>query len=828
MEKLRVDLMKMKKKSIIYHSTSIEIEKNDEGEYLYHEEYPDRIKKKALKYPKYRDVKLGTFYDKKKNGSLVFMGELYNLIGVDVDNKDDTIDKYEELCKTNKFNRNTFTIKTVNDGFHEYYRLTVEQKEKLKNFCASTGNLYGLNIDIKYTNQLLFGPSVFGDDNEFTYEIINDNDPLILPEFLFNEILKHVNFKKEKKDEATKIENNSDKKEPKKMDIKEKIQKKQFDEKKLNKINELVDMLSEQRADIRDPWYRLGCCLHNIDNSLLSVWIEFSKKCKHKFKEGECEKLWSEMTNEGLNMGSLHYWAENDNQKKYYEFKNKNLLKNIENSYSMTNDDLAKIFYKLKKNVLKCAQEEPKPIWYILDGGIWEKLEGTSKIRSMINKNLIPIYRKHLIYLSQKNLFEDITDKEKDEHDKNIIIINKLITKLKSFSFVSEVIKQSIQYFKEDKFVEKLDINPDILCFGKDLLDLKTCEWRETLPTDYCSLKCGVTKDEITDEHIDFLNNVLLDIFNTEEKKQYMLNQFSTFLNGRNLKQLFYIHLGSGGNGKTLIQEYLKGSFGEYFCDLPTSLITQKEGKANEANPELCRGRGKRIAFFAEPEEGSKANNSVLKKWSGGDRISCRPLYENSYQYPVLFKIIILCNTKFELQDIQDTSTTRRIIYTKFKSLFVYEPKVNFEKLRVDEYLSEEYVNKIKGSFMFMLIENYKKLKENNFKLIMPEDMIVDRNEFIDNNDEVKTFFKNECVKTNNEIDYMTLKDLFSNFLDYAKKNNIKTNVKEKNFKERLCKELPYKERFQPRINGKQYHLRSVFTNTKMNNDEEDINDLDN
>jgi hypothetical protein len=49
-----------------------------------------------------------------------------------------------------------------------------------------------------------------------------------------------------------------------------------------------VSLLSDDRNNTFDAWIKLGWALHNIDNSLLSTWIEFSRRSS-KFKEGECE-----------------------------------------------------------------------------------------------------------------------------------------------------------------------------------------------------------------------------------------------------------------------------------------------------------------------------------------------------------------------------------------------------------------------------------------------------------------------------------------------------------------------------------------------------------
>jgi hypothetical protein len=81
-------------------------------------------------------------------------------------------------------------------------------------------------------------------------------------------------------------------------------------------IEELVDLLDLERADSYEKWIRVGWCLHNIDVALLSKWIDFSKKSS-KYREGECEKLWVSMKDEGLGIGSLHRWAKEDSPNGY-------------------------------------------------------------------------------------------------------------------------------------------------------------------------------------------------------------------------------------------------------------------------------------------------------------------------------------------------------------------------------------------------------------------------------------------------------------------------------------------------------------------------------
>ena len=79
---------------------------------------------------------------------------------------------------------------------------------------------------------------------------------------------------------------------------------------------------------------RLGWCLHNIDHRLLEDWVEFSKQSE-KFVDGECEKEWGTMKNEGLGLGSLYLWAKEDNLEQYTELSRNNLRQCMLNSFQL-------------------------------------------------------------------------------------------------------------------------------------------------------------------------------------------------------------------------------------------------------------------------------------------------------------------------------------------------------------------------------------------------------------------------------------------------------------------------------------------------------------
>jgi hypothetical protein len=178
----------LKKYCIVFHSININLSWDEKEE---------KLKKKPIGMPSYKDKAISCDFNAAKNGLIIPLGKRYcNLIGVDVDNKNDTIDFFNDLAKENDFDLNTLSVKTINDGMHYYFKLNKTQMKGLDEFMSSTALCFTTpdqqrNIDVKYTNQVFFGPSYLNHDKKvYKYKVQNDTEPIILPDYLYDEIHK--------------------------------------------------------------------------------------------------------------------------------------------------------------------------------------------------------------------------------------------------------------------------------------------------------------------------------------------------------------------------------------------------------------------------------------------------------------------------------------------------------------------------------------------------------------------------------------------------------------------------------------------------------------
>jgi putative DNA primase/helicase len=88
--------------------------------------------------------------------------------------------------------------------------------------------------------------------------------------------------------------------------------------------------------------------------------------------------------------------------------------------------------------------------------------------------------------------------------------------------------------------------------------------------------------------------------------------------------------IGAGANGKSTFLRVLQHLLGDYAGTIPMQgLMEQKYGSQTN---DLAHLFGTRLAVASEGEKGQRLAESKIKTMTGGDRISCRPLYGNLFE----------------------------------------------------------------------------------------------------------------------------------------------------------------------------------------------------
>lgn len=532
-------------------------------------------------------------------------------------------------------------------------------------------------------------------------------------------------------------------------------------------VKKLVGILSEERANDYHKWIRLGWCLRNIDFRLLDTWIEFSKRSP-KFEEGGCERVWNYMKDDGLNIGSLHLWAKEDNAEAYREIMKNDLFTLVSKSTTGTHTDIAAVVYQMYKYEYVCVSIKNN-LWYEFRNHRWQTCDSGFSLRAKISNEVCKEYYNHSALWSHRAATENDEEQRKTFGEKSKKL-SEIALKLKTTAFKDNIIKECREVFYIEKFEEKLDSRCHLIGFENGVFDLEGYEFREGRPEDYISFSAGINYMPYDEEsqHARDIHEFLRKVFPKPHMKEYFLLLLSSILNGNVKEEKFHLMLGSGSNGKSKCVELFESCFGDYCCKLPITLLTGKRAASNAATSEIARTKGKRFAMLQEPSEDEKLNVGLMKELTGGDKIMARQLYKEPVEFKPQFKMMLACN---HLPNVpaNDNGTWRRIRVIEFTSKFTDNPDPeNPLEFEMDTELSSKFPC-WKETFMALLIMYYKKYTE--IGLEEPDEVLSCTREYQRNNDVYLDFVEQEFQR--NDMAFTSISQVTNCFKSWLRDNNI-------------------------------------------------------
>jgi len=534
----------------------------------------------------------------------------------------------------------------------------------------------------------------------------------------------------------------------------------------------VLECLSHSRADRYDDWINLGWTLRNIDYRLLNTWIEFSK-ISSTYMEGECQNLWDKMRKENLSMGTLRWWAKQDNPQRYIDIINNSIIPLIDNAIATlgAHYDIAKVVQAIYKGEYKALN---KDTWYRFDKDKhrWVRTKEGLKLRKELSEDISKKFLEKALYYNNLAGIETC-EGQKEIYLKRGKTSQEIALKLKNASFKESIMKECKCLFIDEKFEELLDSRPYLLGFDNGVYDFKLHIFREGMPDDYISLatnKIYIPYD-ISNPEIEEINNFFAKLFTNENLRNYVLDILACAIDGSIAQERFYIFTGQGSNGKSRLLDLIQKMIGEYYATLPIALLTQKRVASNSAQGEVERTKGRRFAILQEPSENDKINIGYMKELSGNDRILTRGLYKEPYEFKPQFKMILACNELPEVPS-DDGGTWRRIRVVEFSSKFCENPDpTKPNEFPMDLQLNEK-LERCADLFLSMLIERHKLI--NPMKINEPREVINATQKYKNNNDIIGQYITDSIVSDSNSKEKMGLMDVFNDFKQWCFKNASK------------------------------------------------------
>lgn len=228
---------------------------------------------------------------------------------------------------------------------------------------------------------------------------------------------------------------------------------------------------------------------------------------------------------------------------------------------------------------------------------------------------------------------------------------------------------------------EDFDTNIMLLGTPEGTVDLTTGELREPQREDMITKQTLVAPKR--GPHPTWDKVVARATKNCPETKAYFQRWWGYMLTGSCKEESMLMCVGAGASGKTkylLVADIL----GEYMVDMDIGLLM--ESKTERHSSELASLEGARIIRTTEPEEGSRFNESILKRLTGRERISARRLYSECHTFVMQGKIIMGSNFRPSLKSTGE-EIRRRIHFVDFPET-IPESERDYD---LDKKLEAEY-----------------------------------------------------------------------------------------------------------------------------------------
>lgn len=204
---------------------------------------------------------------------------------------------------------------------------------------------------------------------------------------------------------------------------------------------------------------------------------------------------------------------------------------------------------------------------------------------------------------------------------------------------------------------EELDTDPWLLAVQNGTVDLRTGELKVSRREDRISKLAPVTYDPkaACPTWEQFVSRVLAE---KPDLIRFVQQAIGYSLTGSAKEQVLFFLYGTGANGKSTLLNSIGALLGDYArqTSADTLLVKRGDGISND----IARLQGSRFVSAVEAEQGRSLAEALVKRLTGGDKITARYLYREHFEFEPTFKLWVGVNHKPNIRGT-DEAIWRRI-----------------------------------------------------------------------------------------------------------------------------------------------------------------------
>lgn len=476
---------------------------------------------------------------------------------------------------------------------------------------------------------------------------------------------------------------------------------------------------------------------------------------KHVFDTlGFPMKLSSKPMNKGIDIEKLkmenRLLKKNDDEESISSL---SYIDNVDNLFEMI-----EFIYRNGLNDYDCAQAYAKfnDDMFCVDDWGWVMYNSKTRLWELVDKktnlhSLVCKFFKSAFALYVKSSQQKGYTIEKEMYSLNV--------KLGNSKFASGVIKQLDFFLRRDKtFFDRFESNVHLFSFSDGVcIDLHTYEIRNIKKDDYIMETCGYPLPKRDESDITIAKNLIMSICGDIELYKTITSLTASSLFGKNVNEYCPINQGDGSNGKGVIAEYSKTTFGNYYKELEPAYFMAKQNSENKANSHLYDCIFSRYVNVSEPDTDGKEcviQSGTYKRIGCGEDIQTRQLYGKGITYTPKFMLWFQVNDMMKFTKMDD-GVARRLINIRFPFQFMNydettgiwtdnqhnrypEPQPHWRVK--DSSLKGKLKNDVRyrNGLLWLLIDTH---KEYNGKVYISEQIRDDSTETIQEQNPIKNWF---------------------------------------------------------------------------------------
>lgn len=198
------------------------------------------------------------------------------------------------------------------------------------------------------------------------------------------------------------------------------------------------------------------------------------------------------------------------------------------------------------------------------------------------------------------------------------------VLQLESLSFTKSCVEAFKTLKLDTEAEEKFNTIQHLVACDNGVFDQKERVFRAARADEYFSMTTGINYELAAFEEIDKLVDSL---YPSKETSRYVKKLLRRMLEGVNPDQEAYFFLGSGANGKSMINSLIKAELGKWAVQMKMSYFTGVDKDAEGAKPYVLSLRHVRAAIVNETAQDIKFQATKFKAITGNDELIGRQLY---------------------------------------------------------------------------------------------------------------------------------------------------------------------------------------------------------